>query len=285
MDYIEVTYMYTKNNTKPDVSEIVIALLSELGFDSFEETDESVKAYTPADNFNADAMLELIREHPELITSLDTKRIKDENWNQKWESNFPIAEIADKVVIYAPFHKEIPAFEHRICIMPQMSFGTGHHATTAMMLELMLDIDFDRKRVLDMGCGTGILAIFAAMQKAAAVTAIDVDKWAFKNAQENCERNNISNVEILQGSANMLKNRFFDIILANINRNVLLANAARLAKCLSKDGILQISGFYEDDLADIEAKMKKNKLVMLKKIKKEKWVAAVFKNMLTSKRI
>ena len=276
MDYIEITYMFEKNNTTPDASEIVIALLAELGFDSFEESDEAVKAYAPADNFNAEAMLELIREHPELITSLDTQRIRDENWNQKWESNFPVAEIAGRVVIHAPFHKDIPALEHRICIMPQMSFGTGHHETTSLMIELMLDLDIAGKRVLDMGCGTGILAIFAAMKNACSVTAIDIDEWAYRNAAENCERNNIGNVEILQGDSNLLHGRSFDMVFANINRNILLADAAKLAKCLQTGGILQISGFYESDFPDIESEMEKNGLTFLKKLQKNKWMAGVF---------
>ena len=276
MDYIELNCMLAKNSEISDISEIVIALLSEMGFDSFEEEDDAVKAYTPADNFDVEAMLERIRERPELITSVDSRRIKQENWNQLWESNFPMAEITDRVVVYAPFHTDVPQTEYRICIMPQMSFGTGHHETTSMMLELMLDLDMSGKRVLDMGCGTGILAIFSAMKHAQSVIAIDIDEWAYRNAAENVERNNIGNIEIQQGDSRLLTGRTFDLILANINHNILLADMATYSRCLSAGGLLLVSGFYEPDLTDIGAIAKKNGLIMSKYLEKKGWVAAIF---------
>ena len=276
MDYIEITCMLVKNNNIPDVSEIVIALLSELGFDSFEETDDAVKAYTADEDFDAEILLELIKEHPELITSINTHRIKHENWNQKWESNFPIADIAERLVVYAPFHTDVPDREHSICIMPKMSFGTGHHETTSLMLELMLDLDASEKRVLDMGCGTGILAIFAAKKNARSVTAIDIDEWAYKNAAENGMLNNIHSIEILQGDGSLLAGRVFDIVLANITRNILLADMKIYTDCLSKGGTLQISGFHETDFNDITAEAEKNGLIAVKSLRKNNWMAAIF---------
>ena len=277
MDYIEVTCMLAKDNKIPDASEIVVALLAELGFDTFEETDEAVKGYTSDEDFDAEGLVELVKERPELITSIDTRRIKPENWNKLWESNFPMAEMAERVVVYAPFHNDVPEREYRICIMPQMAFGTGHHDTTSLMIEMMLDLDIAGKNVLDMGCGTGILAIFAAKKNAASVTAIDIDEWAYRNVIENCERNNINNVETLQGDSTLLVDRNFDIVLANINRNILLADVATYAKCLSAGGILQISGFYESDFADIAAEVERNGLTLMKSLKRTKWMAAVFK--------
>jgi ribosomal protein L11 methyltransferase len=144
------------------------------------------------------------------------------------------------------------------------------------MIEMMLDLDLEGKKVLDMGSGTGILAIFAAMKNAATVTAIDIDEWAYHNAAENCELNNIKLAEILQGDSSLLQGRSFDIILANINRNILLADIATYSKCLSAGGMLQISGFYESDFPDIEAVAEKNGLTQVKKLQKGKWVAALF---------
>jgi len=277
MDYIEITCMLANNNENSEISEIVIALLAELGFDSFEEAEDAVKAYTTTEKFDAEAMLELIGEHPELITSVDTRRIKQENWNHLWESNFPMAEVVGQVVIYAPFHMDIPEMEYRICIMPQMSFGTGHHETTSLMIEMMLDLDMTGKRILDMGCGTGILAIFAAMKKALSVTAIDIDEWAYRNATENCERNNINGIEILQGDSNLLSNRSFDIVLANINLNILLADMSIYTRCLPAGGLLLTSGFYEHDFHPITTEAKRNGFLLIKHARKKNWVAALYR--------
>ena len=277
MDYLEIECMLAKNENTNDVSEIVIALLAELGFDSFEETDDTVKAYTPYDKVEIERLTELIKDHPELITSIDTRRIKDENWNKLWESNFPIADIAKRLVVYAPFHTDVPQREHSICIMPQMSFGTGHHETTSLMLELMLNIDIDNKKVLDIGCGTGILGIFAAKKNAHSVTAIDIDEWAYKNAKDNCELNKTQKIEILQGDSSLIKERKFDMILANITRNILLADMHIYANCLNNDGILQISGFMTSDFDDIADEADKNGLKIFKSLQKKNWMAALFK--------
>ena len=280
MDYLEFTCMLAKNENTSEISEMVIALLAEMGFESFEETDDAVKAYVPDDDdVDVERLLELIKERPELITSVDTRRIKHENWNKIWESNFPVADIAERIAVYAPFHTEIPAREHNICIMPQMSFGTGHHETTALMLELMLDLETTGKKVLDMGCGTGILAIFAVKKKAGEVTAIDIDEWACSNAAENCKLNNISEIEIQQGNSELLVGRSFDIIIANITLNVLLADMVIYKNCLSTDGILQISGFLSSDFDDITQSAEKNNLKLLKKLQKKNWMAAVFQKL------
>ena len=277
MDYIEITCTFTAKNPVENVSEIAIALLSELGFESFEESENALKAYIPETKFHEAALYELAEDYPELLASFDTRRIGQENWNHAWESNFPMTEIAGRVVVYAPFHTDVPQREYRICILPQMSFGTGHHETTSLMIERMLDLDISGKSILDMGCGTGILAIFASMKKARTVTAIDVDEWAYRNAAENCERNAIHTIEIRQGDSNLLSNRRFDLILANINRNVLLADMAAYARCLPKGGILQVSGFYTSDLRDITDEAASCGLTLIGHQEKKNWVAAAYR--------
>jgi ribosomal protein L11 methyltransferase len=276
MDYIEITCTLATDSNVSEVSEILIALLAELGFESFEESDNAVKAYISDSKFNAATLLELTEDYPKLIMSVDTRRMKQENWNHIWESNFPMTEIAGRVVVFAPFHADIPDCEYRICIMPQMSFGTGHHETTSLMIELMLEYDILEKSVLDMGCGTGILAIFAAMKNARTVTAIDIDEWAYHNARENCERNQINHIEILQGDSSLLTNRNFDLILANINRNILLADMTSYVQCLPKGGILQVSGFYTSDFPEITAEATRNGLELTKHLEKKNWVAATY---------
>ena len=276
MDYIETTCILAENNDVSDSADIVVALLAELGFESFETLDDAVKAYIPAENFDETALQQLMDEYPELMASADSRRIQQENWNHLWESNFPITEIAGRVLVFAPFHKDIPALEYRLCIMPQMSFGTGHHETTSSMIELMLDLDMSGKRVLDMGCGTGILAIFAAMKNALTVTAIDIDEWAYRNALENCERNGVSNIKIQQGDSALLAGCCFDIVLANINRNILLADMANYAQCLPEGGWLQVSGFYTSDFPDITTEAQRNGLKLIAHLEKKNWVAALY---------
>ena len=277
MDYIEITCTFTANNNAAEVSDIIIALLADLGFESFEEMENVVKAYIPSKNFRATQLLEIIGAYPELFWSVDTRHIKQENWNHLWESNFPMTEIAGRVVVHAPFHTNIPALEYRICIMPQMSFGTGHHETTSLMLEMMLDLDMSGKRVLDIGCGTGILAIFAAMKNALSITAIDIDEWAYRNTAENCKHNNINNIEILQGDSRLLSGRSFDLILANICRNILLADMSTYFQSLSKGGLLQVSGFYSDDFSEITDEAKQNGLELIGHLEKKNWVAALYR--------
>ncbi len=277
MDYIELTCTLYPGGDTSDTAEIAIALLAELGFESFEETNDAVKAYIREECYDAVALLNLAKEYPSIITSIDTKRVEQENWNHAWESNFPMVVIADRCVIYAPFHTNVPDVAYRINILPQMSFGTGHHETTSLMIELMLDMDLESKRILDMGCGTGILAIFASMKKASAVTAIDIDEWAYKNAAENCSRNNVTNVDILQGDSSLLTGKQFDLILANINRNVLMEDIPTYATCLPSGGQLQLSGFYSSDLPDIIAEAYKNGLEPVRHLTKKDWVAVLFR--------
>jgi ribosomal protein L11 methyltransferase len=278
-DYIEIACTLAAN-CNADASDIVVALLSELGFDSFEESAGAVKAFIPADRFSMRALRQLAGEYPQLVVPSGARRIKKENWNRLWESNFPMSEIAGRIVVHAPFHADIPALEYRICIMPQMSFGTGSHETTSLMMEMMLDIDADGKQVLDAGCGTGILAIFAVMKKARAVTAIDIDEWACRNAAENCKRNGADNVEIFCADIrNPACSRTFDLILANINRNVLLAEMNACAERLQTGGLLALSGFYVSDMPAVTDEAQRNGLELTRQSEKNSWAAVVYRKM------
>jgi ribosomal protein L11 methyltransferase len=276
MQYIE-TVCTLPDSGQADVPDIVVALLAELGYESFETTDNAVKAYVSKELYDADALAELSSAYPALISRVKSSEIEPENYNSVWESNSSMTVIADRCVIYAPFHTDIPDLPYKICIMPHMTFGTGHHETTSLMVELLLDINIANKNVLDMGCGTGILAILASVGEASSVMAVDTDEWAYRNTIENCERNNAGNVKVLQGDGNLLHDLSFDLILANINRNVLLKDIPTYVTCLNDGGYLQMSGFYTEDLPDITAEAERCGCQYLRHIVKNNWVAVQFK--------
>jgi ribosomal protein L11 methyltransferase len=272
MNYIEV--VCTLHDAVTD--DVAVALLSELGFESFEESGSTVKAYIREELFDAAALSATAEEYAHILASVASRHIRQENWNQVWESNFPMAVVAERCAIHAPFHTDVPELEYRIVIMPQMSFGTGHHETTALMVELMLDANIGGKTVLDMGCGTGILSILAAMKGARAITAVDIDEWAYRNTAENCVRNNTGGIEILMGDSSLLTGKNFDIVLANINRNILLADIGAYAACIPASGLLQVSGFYTADLCDIRTEARRHGLSYVRHLTRKDWVAAQF---------
>ncbi|MDR3094149.1 MAG: 50S ribosomal protein L11 methyltransferase [Bacteroidales bacterium] len=278
MHYIEAICILPENGEQADISDIVVALLAELGYESFETTGNTVKAYIRNDLYDAAALTELAEAYPALMSAVSAKEVPQENWNRLWESNFQMTVISDRCVVYAPFHTNLPDLPCKICILPQMSFGTGHHETTSMMLELLLDADTTGKQVLDMGCGTGILAILASIKGAKSVFAVDIDEWAYNNAIENCERNKVTNVEVRQGDKKMLQGKSFDLILANINRNILLEDMTAYAACLKKGGSLILSGFYADDFQDITREAGKNGFTYVRHKTRKNWVAAEFVN-------
>ncbi|MDR2038164.1 MAG: 50S ribosomal protein L11 methyltransferase [Bacteroidales bacterium] len=276
MSYIEVICSLTEEHRSETSADIVVALLSEFGFESFETSGEEVKAYIREISFDKALFSEWLEEHRMLIDSVDINQIKQENWNLVWESNFPMTVIRDRCVVFAPFHTNVPDLEYKINILPQMSFGTGHHETTSLMIELMLDMDVKGKKVLDMGSGTGILAILASMKEAGQIMAVDIDEWAYKNAIENCERNAITNIKIELGDSGILSGNSFDLILANINRNILMNDIHIYAGCIQDKGMLQVSGFYTADLPDIIDEAKRNGLKYVRHVTKKDWVAAQF---------
>lgn len=274
MDYIEVNF---KIDMKSPEMEILIAQLGEIGFDGFMESDEGLLAYIPIDEFNEPQLSDLLMPgQARTILDYTFKTIEDQNWNEVWESNYDPVNIKDKVYIRALFHDTNPTFQYEILVDPKMSFGTAHHETTSLMIEMMLDENIIGKRVLDMGCGTGVLAILAEMMGASNIDAIDNDKWAYENSLENVEKNNCEKIYVQMGDAGILKSTGYEYILANINRNVLLKDIAAYASHMVKNGTLLLSGFYTEDLSLIESSALESKLSLIHQKVKNNWVAAKF---------
>jgi len=256
--------------------EILIAELSQLGFESFVEEKQGLKAYVQKVNWVPDNLREVqILNSTEFQISYLAKEIEDQNWNAEWEQNFEPIYVGEQCIVRAPFHPK-PQVNFDIVISPKMSFGTGHHETTYMMLQHMLQIDFSEKKVLDMGCGTGVLAILGALKNASQVEAIDVDSWSFNNTLENVQVNGQDFIRVFHGDVLLIKDKKYDIILANINKNILLTDIPAYVKSLQKGGILLLSGFYEKDLPDINKKCDSLQLKLEKKFKKNNWVAAKY---------
>lgn len=236
-------------------ADIFVAELAELGFESFENDAEGIIAYIPSVNYQEQLLARLIETFPYAGAEIkETLTIADQNWNEEWEKHFfqPIV-IDDKCVIHSSFHTDIPPMEYDILIDPKMAFGTGHHATTSLIVSELLQMDLQGKSLLDMGCGTAVLAILASKRGANPITAIDIDNWCTENSLENIALNQVDNIEVLQGDASLLPGRRFDVVLANINRNILLADMHLYADCLPQGGILYMSGFYTEDVPQIEA--------------------------------
>lgn len=270
MNYIE--YDFKVSPLEPTV-EILIAELGEVGFESFVENEEGVLAYIQQADWNESVLEDIqILQSSEFEISFTSKVIKQVNWNIEWEKNFEQIEVDGIVSIRAPFHQN-PNLTYDIVIEPKMSFGTGHHETTHMMIQHLLELDLKDKKVLDMGSGTGILAIFAEMRGAKPIDAIDIDEWCFENSIENVERNNCKNISIYQGDVQLLKDKNYDLIIANINRNVLLADMSKYAKCLNSKGILLLSGFYIDDILILKDETSKHGLKIINQKERNNWVS------------
>lgn len=271
--YIE--YDFTVIPLQP-TSDILIAELGEAGFESFVENDKGILAYIQETDWHQ-AILEHISilGNPLFEISYGLKKIEQQNWNATWEQNFNPITIEGQCEVRAPFHEKSDV-DFDIVIEPKMSFGTGHHETTHMMLQHILEHDFKGKRVLDMGSGTGVLAILAAMKGASTVDAIDIDNWCYQNATENVERNAITNIKVYEGDSSLLKDQCYDVIIANINRNILLADIGTYVKYLDKKGQLFLSGFYQEDIPLITEKCNEHGLSFEKNIEKNNWVAVKY---------
>ncbi|MDB5031087.1 50S ribosomal protein L11 methyltransferase [Mucilaginibacter sp.] len=276
MNYYEV--LFTTITTEDYQQDLLINALGQIGFDTFEELDLGFKAYIPSTDFNEELLEETLLPYREMFTfSYEVTLIPQKNWNEVWESNFEPIAIGDEVFVRATFHEPRPEFKYEIVIDPKMAFGTGHHQTTAMMLQLMLENDFAGKTVLDMGCGTGILAIMAAKLGAAAIVAIDYDPVCYESTIENAQLNHVSNIKAICGSKEAIPDEQYDTILANINRNILIDQMQRYEEVLKPDGEIYFSGFYETPDLDIiidEARKYGMKYIIHKKDKD--WVAAKF---------
>ena len=254
-------------------ADLFVAFLAENGFDSFENWEEGIEAYIPSEDFSEDELVEKITNFPyQGVELLSVNAIPDQNWNEEWEKNFfsPIV-IGDECVIHSSFHKDVPQVQYDIQINPKMAFGTGHHATTSLIIAALLEAELQGKALLDMGCGTAVLAILAAMRGAAPITAIDIDTWCVENAKENSQINKIENIDIRLGDARLLKGMHFDVILANINRNILLTDMKTYASCLNEQGELYLSGFYTEDIPILEAEALKHGLKTLEYKEKNNW--------------
>lgn len=276
MNYYEL--LFTTITTEDYQQDLLINALGEIGFDTFEELDFGFKAYIPVDDFNQELLDETLSVYHNIFTfSYDIMLIPQKNWNEVWESNFEPIEIGNQIFVRATFHQARPEFSYEIVIDPKMAFGTGHHQTTSMMLQLMLENDFAGKKVLDMGCGTGILAIMASKLDAAEITAIDYDPVCYESTIENANLNNIENITALCGSKEAIPDESFDIILANINRNILIDQMERYSEVLKADGEIYFSGFYESpDLDIIIDEAGKFGLKYITHKKEKDWVAAKF---------
>ncbi|CEN32824.1 50S ribosomal protein L11 methyltransferase [Capnocytophaga cynodegmi] len=258
-------------------SEILVAELAELGFESFVDSENGILAYIQENLWHKNILDDVyILQSAEFKISYTLKTIEQINWNEEWERNFSPIVVDDICTIRAPFH-EVPNTTYDIIIEPKMSFGTGHHETTYMMLQFLLNTDLQEKKVLDMGCGTSVLAIMAEKRGAESVTAIDVDDWCVQNSVENIERNYCKNISVKLGNASLLDNQNFDIVIANINRNILLSDIPQYAKTLPSEGTLLLSGFYESDIPVITNKCNESNLKLVEKLERNQWVALKFR--------
>ena len=278
MKYFEVTF--TTNPCNETVNDVVSALAGEIGFESFVEWENGVQAYVQQSLFDEEALKEMVANFPLPDTQITytIQEAEDKDWNEEWEKNFfqPIV-IGDRCCIHSTFHKDTPQTEYEILINPQMAFGTGHHETTSSIINELLDAELEGKSVLDMGCGTSILAILASMRGANPVTAIDIDDWCVNNSRDNIELNEISNITVELGDANLLKGKDpFDVIIANINRNILLADMAQYAACMHAGSELYMSGFYVQDIPAIQEKAESLGMEFIHHREKNNWAAVKF---------
>jgi ribosomal protein L11 methyltransferase len=275
MDKIYIEYQF-KINPKEPATEILIAELGNLNFESFVETEEGLTAYIQKEDWHTNLLDEVfILQSKEFNIVAEYSEMAQTNWNAEWEKNFNPIIVDDLVSIRAPFHNN-PNVKYDIVIEPKMSFGTGHHETTYMMVQHLLQLKLENKKVLDMGCGTGILAIFAEMKGAKPIDAIDIDNWCYLNSIENAERNNCNSISVYEGDASLLKNKNYDVIIANINRNILLNDIKIYANCLSSGGILLLSGFYKEDFTIINKEAENQKLKLDGELIKNNWMSLKF---------
>ncbi len=245
MPYTKVSFLMQPLDPWRD---ILMVELGEIGYDTFEETPGGLDAYIRSELFDPKAFSDLLTlRDPHVSVNWTSIEIADRNWNAEWESSFQPVEVGQEVRIRADFHESVPGFAHEIVITPQMAFGTGHHATTRMMVEAMLGLDLDGNNVCDLGCGTGVLAILAEQRGAQQILAIDIDMQAVTNARENIQRNGCTRIDVEKGDAQMLCGKMFDVILANIERNTLLEAMDLMFAALRSGGALLLSGFVPTD--------------------------------------
>nr|WP_321452187.1 50S ribosomal protein L11 methyltransferase [uncultured Carboxylicivirga sp.] len=275
MEYTKVAVTVTPINEI--ANDLLMAQMGEIGFESFNETDYGFDAYIPTKDYSANILQSLEVPFEDTKLSYQDEVMPDINWNEEWEKNYfkPIV-ISNKCIVRRPFDQVEGDYKYEILIEPKMSFGTGHHSTTSQMLKYILEIDMKGKSILDMGCGTGILGMLCSKRKASSILGIDIDEWAYNNAIENLSLNNIKNMDIEIGGAEIIGDRKFDIVLANINRNILLEDIKHYSKAINEGGSLFLSGFYQEDLDTINQECEKNNLKYISHKNDNNWVAAAY---------
>jgi len=259
-------------------SEILIAELGEKAFESFTETETGIDAFVQKELWD-ETILDgiFILQSEEFNINYTFEEIEQVNWNEEWEKNFEPIEVDGKCHVRAPFHPKTEA-EFDIVIEPKMSFGTGHHETTHMMIQHLLEMNVNGLKTLDMGCGTAILAILAEMKGAQPIDAIDIDNWCYLNSIENAERNNCKHISVYEGDAALLQGKKYDLIIANINRNILLNDMQSYVDCLNAGGTILFSGFYEEDIPFIDNSCTEKGLTYIKKFQRNNWVSLKYVN-------
>ena len=274
MNYIEYTFTIAPMGV---ASEILVAELAEVGFESFVDTDSGLQAYIQEPLWNANILTDIqILNSKEFHITYSYQTIEQVNWNEEWEKHFEPITVEGQCTVRATFHPEAHT-PYEIVIDPKMSFGTGHHETTYMMLQFLLKEELKGKKVLDMGCGTSVLAIMAAKRQATEVLAIDVDEWCVENSIENVQRNECEHIRVQLGDASSLANeKDFDVIIANINRNILLNDLPLYVPALKTGGTLLLSGFYEEDIPLIREKAETLSLQYIENLERNRWVAVKF---------
>lgn len=271
------TFEYTFTSPSSDIQhDMLVTMLADIGFDSFMDEGHTLKAYCSADNRD-DAAVDNLLLVPAFtdIRLLNVEEMPDKNWNELWEASYQPVVVNERCRVRAPFHEPDPSFEFDLVIEPKMSFGTANHETTAQIIQLMLETDFQGKEVLDMGCGTAVLAILAKKLGAARTVAIDNDEWAYRNAFTNIKLNGISNIEIILGDAAAIKGSF-DVVLANINRNILLRDMQHYVNAMRSNAHIFFSGFYSEDLDLIKTEAAHQGLRYCRHLSCNNWVAAEF---------
>ena len=276
MEYTKISCILTPDNEL--AREMLIAELGNTGFESFVETEEGIEAFIPSRDFNSDLMnSENLKENEFFVFNYTMEVIADQNWNEVWEQNYfePLM-IEDQCLVRAPFHENYQDATFEIIINPRMAFGTGNHETTHLMVKAMLEMELTGLDILDMGCGSGILSILSSMKGAKDVTAVDIDEWSTNNTTENAGLNNILNITVKLGDASLLTDQKFDVILANIQRNIIVEDMPAYCKVLRPGGKLLMSGFYTKDLEMVVEKAESLELKLIESFDRSDWGAALF---------
>lgn len=275
MIYIQLSL--TINPCTETVTDVISYQLGEIGYESFVVSNNILEAYIRKPDYSEEK-LKTVLQHLLIDAKVDYEfnELEDKNWNKEWEKNYfqPLI-VSNRCLVRSSFHTVSEKCEYEIIIDPKMAFGTGHHQTTHLMLQEILTLNLKNKSVLDMGCGTAVLAILASMMGASRLVAIDYDEWAYYNAKENVLLNKVSNVEVKLGEADKIAGEKFDYIFANINRNILLQDIQHYANALNKDGVLIMSGFYLEDVPAIKRECEKHHLSYKKLEQKDNWTAVV----------